>query len=67
MLGSLQIGREGRQVFTDLLTNGASSSSSPPSIPYLLDQLVPQPEAAVGGDPATQVEPADPVASEAAG
>lgn len=59
VLGTLQIGQEGRQVFTDFLTNGAFSFSSPLSIPYLLDELVPQLAAAVDGDPATEVEAAD--------
>lgn len=35
--------------------NGAMSFSSPLSIPYLLDGLVPELSAAVDGDPATAV------------
>jgi iron complex transport system substrate-binding protein len=46
---------EGREVFTDQLTAGAFSFSSPLSIPYLLDELVPDLSAAVDGDPATAV------------
>jgi iron complex transport system substrate-binding protein len=56
VLQGLTISREGRQVFTDFTTNGAFSFSSPLSIPYLVDTLVPQLAAAVDGDPATAVE-----------
>jgi iron complex transport system substrate-binding protein len=55
VLDTLAIGQEGRQVFTDFTTNGAFSFSSPLSIPFLLDQLVPQLAAAVDGDPTTEV------------
>lgn len=60
VLDTLQISREGRQIFTDFLLNGAFSFSSPLSIPYLLDELVPQLEAAVDGDPSTTIPEADP-------
>jgi iron complex transport system substrate-binding protein len=55
----LPMAAEGREVFTDFTTNGAFSFSSPLSIPYLLDTLVPQLAAAVDGDPATAVAAAD--------
>lgn len=53
---TLDIAEEGREVFTDFTLNGAFSFSSPLSIPYLLDSLVPQLAAAVDGDPQTEVE-----------
>ncbi len=46
---------EGRELFLDQLQAGAFSFSSPLSIPYLLETLVPQLEAAADGDPATEV------------
>ena len=46
---------EGREVFLGQLEAGAFSFSSPLSIPYFLEQLVPQLEAAIDGDPATAV------------
>lgn len=54
-LESLGLRADGREVVTDFLTNGAYSFSSPLSIPYLLDRLVPQLQAAVDGDPSTPV------------
>jgi iron complex transport system substrate-binding protein len=45
---------EGREL-RDQLQAGAFSFSSPLSIPYLLETLVPQLEAAADGDPATEV------------
>lgn len=54
-LDPLALRTEGREVVTDFLTNGAYSFSSPLSIPFLLDRLVPQLQAAVDGDPATEV------------
>lgn len=47
---------EGREIFLTELEGGAASFSSPLSLPYLLDTLVPKIEAAVDGDPATVVE-----------
>ena len=52
---SLAFATEGREVFTDFEVSGAFSFSSPLSIPYLLDELVPKLAAAVDGDPATAV------------
>ncbi|WP_114591853.1 iron-siderophore ABC transporter substrate-binding protein [Euzebya pacifica] len=49
--------REGREVFLDTETAGAFSFGSLLSLPALLDSLVPQLEAAVDGDPATEVPP----------
>ena len=46
---------EGREVFLSQLEAGAASFSSVLSLPYLLETLVPKFEAAVDGDPATEV------------
>jgi iron complex transport system substrate-binding protein len=46
---------EGREVFLGQLEAGAFSFSSPLSIPYLLDVIVPQLDAALDGNPATAV------------
>jgi iron complex transport system substrate-binding protein len=46
---------EGREVFIAGELGGAMSFSSPLSIPYTLDKLVPELAAAVDGDPATVV------------
>jgi iron complex transport system substrate-binding protein len=51
----LQAAAEGREVFMGQLEAGAFSFSSPLSLPYFLEQLVPQIEAALDGDPATAV------------
>jgi iron complex transport system substrate-binding protein len=51
----LQAAAEGREVFMGQLEAGAFSFSSPLSLPYFLDQLVPQIDAALDGDPATTV------------
>ena len=56
---SLPFATEGREVFADFEVSGAFSFSSPLSIPYLLDELVPQLAAAVDGDPATAVADQD--------
>jgi len=48
--------REGREVFGDYLLSGAFSFATPLSLNYMLDRLVPLIEAAVDGDPATEVE-----------
>ena len=47
---------EGREVFLDVEIGGAAGFSSPLSLPYLLDDLVPRFAAAVDGDPATPAE-----------
>lgn len=57
---TLDVQREGREVFLPFELNGAMSFSSPLSIPYLLDGLVPELQAAVDGDPATPVPSANP-------
>jgi len=46
---------EGREIFLGKLLGGAFSFSSPLSIPFLLEQLVPALAAAVDGDPETRV------------
>lgn len=56
---SLAFATEGREVFADFELSGAFSFSSPLSIPYLLDALVPKLAAAVDGDPATAVPDQD--------
>jgi iron complex transport system substrate-binding protein len=50
---------EGREVFMGQLQAGAFSFSSVLSLPYLLETFVPQLEAAVDGEPATEVPVAD--------
>ncbi|WP_096873183.1 ABC transporter substrate-binding protein [Phaeobacter piscinae] len=47
--------REGREIYADKLLSAALSHSSPLSLDYALDQLVPLLEAAADGDPATVV------------
>jgi iron complex transport system substrate-binding protein len=56
---SLAFAPEGREVFADFELSGAFSFSSPLSIPFLLDELVPKLAAAVDGDPATTVPDQD--------
>ena len=51
----LAASQEGREIFLAPLEAGAFSFSSVLSIPYLLDELVPQIEAALDGDPATSI------------
>ncbi|WCO68788.1 iron-siderophore ABC transporter substrate-binding protein [Iamia majanohamensis] len=46
---------EGREVFLTAEQAAAAGFSSPLSLPYLLDELVPMLTAAVDGDPATEV------------
>jgi iron complex transport system substrate-binding protein len=53
--GQLTAAKDGREIFLGQLEAGAFSFASPLSIPYLLEQLVPQIEAAFDGDPATAV------------
>lgn len=52
---SLVAAQEGREVVTDFELSGAFSFSSPLSIPYALERLVPELALAVDGDPATEV------------
>ena len=47
--------RRGPEVFADLELSGAFSHSSPLSLEYVLEQLVPEIAAAADGDPATPV------------
>ncbi|MGH8908249.1 MAG: iron-siderophore ABC transporter substrate-binding protein [Egibacteraceae bacterium] len=49
----LDVVREGRAVFMDTVLSGALTWSSPLSLPFALDRLVPLLAAAVDGDPAT--------------
>lgn len=59
---SLPVHTEGREVFLESYTSalgGATSFVSVLSLPYLLDGLVPQLEAAIDGDPATVVSAAE--------
>lgn len=51
----LDAAREGRDLFLDEQLQGAMSFSTVLSLPFLLDELVPQLAAAVDGDPATEV------------
>ena len=51
--------REGREVYAGPLLSAALSHSSPLSLDYALDQLVPLIEAAADGDPATVVPTSD--------
>ncbi|MEM7331122.1 MAG: iron-siderophore ABC transporter substrate-binding protein [Chloroflexota bacterium] len=53
--GSLDAAQEGRELFLGKLLGGAFSFSSPLSLPYLLDELVPMLEVAADGDPETAV------------
>ena len=46
---------EGREIYADVLLSAALSHSSPLSLNYALDRLVPLLEAAMDGDPATAV------------
>lgn len=49
--------REGREVYTDYDLTAALSHSSPLSLDYALDHMIPMIEAAMDGDPATVVAP----------
>jgi len=51
----LTAAQEGREVLTDTEVSGALSFSSPLSLPYALEQLVPELALAVDGDPTTEV------------
>ncbi len=50
--------REGRGVYADYVLTAALSHSSPLSLDYVLDALLPMIEAALDGDPATPVQSA---------
>ena len=52
---ALTAAQEGREVLTDAELSGALSFSSPLSLPYALEELVPELALAVDGDPATEV------------
>ena len=47
--------QEGREIVADSQVSGAFSHASPLSFPFLLEQLVPELELALDGDPATAV------------
>lgn len=51
--GQLDVVTEGREVFLDPVAAAAGSFSSPLSLPYFLDEVVPQLAEAIGGEPAT--------------
>lgn len=53
---TLRAYREGREVLADYDLTAALSHSSPLSLHYALDRLVPLLEAAIDGDPATEVD-----------
>lgn len=53
---SLRAWREGREVYLDKLVSAALAHSSPLSLNFLLDKLVPLLEQASDGDPDTRVE-----------
>lgn len=52
---TLRVAQEGRELFLGELLGGAFSFSSPLSLNFLLDEMVPMLEAAVDGDPETIV------------
>ncbi|MEM7142483.1 MAG: iron-siderophore ABC transporter substrate-binding protein [Actinomycetota bacterium] len=51
----LPAANEGREVFASPILGGAFSFANPVSIPYLVDELVPEIALAVDGDPETKV------------
>lgn len=53
--GTLPVAQEGREIFFGELLGGAFSFSSPLSLDFLLDEMVPMLKAAVDGDAATTV------------
>ncbi|MEM7336224.1 MAG: ABC transporter substrate-binding protein [Chloroflexota bacterium] len=57
--GTLPIAQEGREIFFGELLGGAFSFSSPLSLNFLLDEMVPMIEAAMDGDPSTVVPGAE--------
>ena len=52
---SLNAYAEGREIFADVELSGAFSHSSPLSLEFVLDRMIPEIEAAADGDPATPV------------
>lgn len=52
---TLGVVEEGREIFAGLQLTGAFSHASPLSLDYVLDELVPELEAAADGDPSTPV------------
>ncbi len=52
---TMRVFREGREVYTDRLLSAALAHSSPLSLNYALDRLVPMLEQAIDGNPKTQV------------
>ncbi|MEQ8438465.1 MAG: iron-siderophore ABC transporter substrate-binding protein [Ilumatobacter fluminis] len=56
---TLNIYAEGREVVADPLLSGAFSHASPLSIPFVIDELVPELALAVDGDPSTVVPSAE--------
>lgn len=52
---TLDVVEEGREVFAGLQLTGAFSHASPLSLEFVLDELVPELEAAADGDPSTPV------------
>lgn len=51
--------QEGREIFWSELQGGAAGFSSPLSLPFLLENFVPQLEAAMDGDPTTEIPSAE--------
>lgn len=60
LYAKLEVAREGRDIFLGDTLYAALSSSSPLSLPFLLDELTPRLAAAVDGDPATEPTAASP-------
>ena len=52
---SLNAYAEGREIFADIELSGAFSHSSPLSLEFVLEAMVPEIEAAADGDPSTPV------------
>ncbi len=52
---TMRVYSEGREIYSDMQLSSALSHSSPLSLDYALDRLVPMLEAAMDGDPATPV------------
>lgn len=67
LYSTLEEVREGRQVFTDGLLAGAIYFTSPLSLPFVLEHLVPALATAVAGDGPAEAYPAESIESGAAG
>ncbi|MEM9776480.1 MAG: hypothetical protein AAF902_18020 [Chloroflexota bacterium] len=52
---ALPAAQQGREIFLNYLVGGAFSFSSPLSLEFLLDEMMPMIEAAMDGDPTTEV------------